>query len=211
MKLGICSCVYADSTLESVCSKFSEYNIETIEITANLRNKQIDASKILMENSEAKEEIKRITEVIQKYHMEITSVNAAGNPLHPREKIREGYRKHFENAVKMAAALGVDTVTVFSGTPVGATGDSAPNWVTCPWPEENLKILKYQWEEEVIPYWKRAAEFARSWGVNKLAFEMHPGFCVYNLETLLKLREEVGENIGANLDPSHLVWQGMTA
>ena len=28
MKLGICSCVYADSTLESVCSKFSEYNIE---------------------------------------------------------------------------------------------------------------------------------------------------------------------------------------
>jgi sugar phosphate isomerase/epimerase len=38
---------------------------------------------------------------------------------------------------------------------------------------------------------------------------MHPGFCVYNPETLLKLRAAVGPEIGANLDPSHLIWQGM--
>ena len=38
---------------------------------------------------------------------------------------------------------------------------------------------------------------------------MHPGFCVYNPETLLKLRAAVGPVIGANLDPSHLIWQGM--
>lgn len=35
------------------------------------------------------------------------------------------------------------------------------------------------------------------------------GFCVYNTETLLKLREAVGPEIGANFDPSHLIWQGM--
>ena len=38
---------------------------------------------------------------------------------------------------------------------------------------------------------------------------MHPGFVVYNPETLLKLREAVGPQIGANLDPSHLFWQGI--
>ena len=38
---------------------------------------------------------------------------------------------------------------------------------------------------------------------------MHQAFCVYNTETLLRLREAVGPEIGANLDPSHLIWQGM--
>ena len=34
-------------------------------------------------------------------------------------------------------------------------------------------------------------------------------FCVYNPKTLLKLREAVGDIIGANFDPSHLFWQGI--
>ena len=38
---------------------------------------------------------------------------------------------------------------------------------------------------------------------------MHPGFCVYNPETLLRLRAAVGPVIGANFDPSHLIWQGV--
>ena len=61
----------------------------------------------------------------------------------------------------------------------------------------------------LIPYWKEAAAIAQSYGVKKIAFEMHPGFCVYNPATLLRLRSAVGEIIGANLDPSHLIWQGI--
>src|SRR6185369_7848941 len=57
-------------------------------------------------------------------------------------------------------------------------------------------------------YWKDAAKYAREHGVHKLAFEMHPGFVVYNPMTLMKLREAVGEEIGANCDLSHLFWQG---
>ena len=38
---------------------------------------------------------------------------------------------------------------------------------------------------------------------------MHPGFCVYNTETMLRIRREIGPVLGANLDPSHLVWQGV--
>jgi len=66
----------------------------------------------------------------------------------------------------------------------------------------------WQWKEKVVPYWKEAAKFAREHGIRKLAFEMHPNFVVYNPRTLLKLREAVGEEIGANCDLSHLFWQG---
>jgi sugar phosphate isomerase/epimerase len=61
------------------------------------------------------------------------------------------------------------------------------------------------------------AKFAYDHKVTHIAFEMHPGFVVYNPETLLKLRAavtekcgaEIGAVIGANLDPSHLIWQGI--
>ncbi|HDN67377.1 MAG TPA: sugar phosphate isomerase/epimerase, partial [Firmicutes bacterium] len=59
-----------------------------------------------------------------------------------------------------------------------------------------------------IPYWQKAGKFAQEHGV-RICLEMHPGFVVYNTETLLRLREAVGEVIGANFDPSHLFWQGM--
>ena len=81
--------------------------------------------------------------------------------------------------------------------------------MTCPWPEDFLKILDWQWSEKLIPYWKNTAAFAEAHGVTHIAFEMHPGFCVYNPETCLKLRNEVSPVLGANLDPSHLIWQGI--
>ena len=84
-----------------------------------------------------------------------------------------------------------------------------PNWVTCPWPEDYSEVLKYQWDEVLIPFWRDFTKFASSHNVNKIAFELHPGFCVYNVESMLKIREAVGENLGANLDPIHLVWQGV--
>ena len=65
----------------------------------------------------------------------------------------------------------------------------------------------WQWNEKLIPYWQQAAKFAREHGIHKLALEMHPNFCVYNPRTLLRLREAVGEEIGANCDLSHLFWQ----
>lgn len=71
------------------------------------------------------------------------------------------------------------------------------------------KIKEWQWNEKLIPYWKKEVEFAKSHHVNQIALEMHPGFNVYNPETLLKLRSAVGDVIGANVDPSHLFWQGI--
>ena len=132
-----------------------------------------------------------------------------GNPLHPDAKTAAAYDADFKNAVLLAEKLGIDTVVCFSGCPGDSEGSKYPNWVTCPWPDDFLKILDWQWSEKLIPYWKKTAAFAEAHGVTHIAFEMHPGFCVYNPETMLKLRAEVGPVLGANFDPSHLIWQGI--
>ena len=46
-------------------------------------------------------------------------------------------------------------------------------------------------------------------GWRKSRWKCTRGFCVYNPETLLRLRKAVGPLIGANFDPSHLFWQGI--
>lgn len=205
MRLGVCTSVYADLPLEAACAKFSEYNIKNLEIYSGENNNHLNVGKLLKESKE----LERVRGILETYDMTIGSLNAAGNPVHPDKEIREKARKGFSDTVRLAEKMGIHTVTVFSGTPGGCKGDMSPNWVTCPWPGEYLDILKYQWEDVLIPYWEEAARFAGEYGVTQIAFEMHPGFCVYNPETLLRLRTVVGPSIGANLDPSHLLWQGM--
>ena len=68
-------------------------------------------------------------------------------------------------------------------------------------------MLEWQWDACALPYWIETAELARRRGVT-LAIEPHPGFLVYNLRTLLRLREVAGPALAANFDPSHLWWQG---
>ena len=147
--------------------------------------------------------------MLKKYNLEISALSCHGNPVHPNKEIAEGYHNVFVDTCRLAQMLGVDTVITFSGCPGDCEESKRPNWVTCAWPNEYGEILEWQWNEVLIPYWKKAAEIAKSYGVKKIAFEMHPGFCVYNPETLLRLRKAVGDIIGANFDPSHLIWQGI--
>ena len=155
------------------------------------------------------EKVKEYKELFKKYEIEIAAISCHGNPLHPQKEIAEDYDKQFKNAILAAEAFGVETIIGFSGCPGDCENSMYPNWVTCAWPDDYGKILEWQWEKKVIPYWKETAEFAKNHGIKKIAFEMHPGFVVYNPETLLKLRAAVGDIIGANFDPSHLFWQGI--
>jgi sugar phosphate isomerase/epimerase len=116
--------------------------------------------------------------------------------------------QRYRQAVLLAEKLGVDTIVDFSGCPGGNATDTTPNWVTCYWPTDFADALKWQWEERLIPYWKEQGAFARQHGI-RVAIELHPGFCVYSPENMLRLRTEVGDVLGANYDPSHLFWQGV--
>jgi len=127
--------------------------------------------------------------------------------LHPDPARAEHDQDISRRTILLAEKLGVSTVVDSSGCPGDSAGAKQPNWVTCPWPPEYLEILKWQWDEVAIPYWRSRAQFAADHGV-RIAIEMHPGFLVYNPETLLKLRAVAGPAIGCNYDPSHMFWQG---
>jgi sugar phosphate isomerase/epimerase len=83
-----------------------------------------------------------------------------------------------------------------------------PNWVVSSWPPETQAMLRYQWEEKLLPFWTEIIALAKASGVERIALELHGNQCVYNVPSLLKLRDMVGPVIGANLDPSHLFWMG---
>ena len=129
--------------------------------------------------------------------------------MHPNKEIAAQFDNAIRDTILLAEKLGISRINTFSGCPGDCEDSKYPNWVTCPWPNDFLDILEWQWNEVLIPYWKDLVKFAREHGVDKIGLEMHPGFSVYNTETLLRLREAVGDEIGANFDPSHLVWQGM--
>ena len=138
----------------------------------------------------------------------VSALSCHGNPIHPDETIARRHDAVFRDTVALAERLGVGVVNVFSGCPGEGPGARQPTWVTTGWPPEHREILRWQWDEVVLPYWREAGALAASHGV-RLAFEMHPGFVVYNPRTLLRLRTELGEVIGVNMDPSHLFWQGI--
>ncbi len=207
MKLGVFAVLFGNKTLEETLSYLSSLGVQAVEIGAGGNpGKHHCDPKVLLEDQAKFEEFKAL---FVKYNMEISALSVHGNPVHPNAEIAAQDHQDFVDAVLLAEKLGLDTVVTFSGCPGGYEGAKEPNWITCSWPDIYSEMLEYQWNEVLIPYWKEAAEFAKSHGVTKVALEMHPGFSVYNPYTLLRLRNAVGDVIGANFDPSHLWWQGI--
>ena len=135
----------------------------------------------------------------------VIGLNANGNPLHPTDLAQgEGLR----DTIRVAGEMGIKTVCTMSGLPAGNATDTMPNWVVSSWPPETQAILRYQWEERLLPFWTEIVALARKSGVERIALELHGNQCVYNVPSLLKLRAAVGSVVGANLDPSHLFWMG---
>ncbi len=135
--------------------------------------------------------------------LRLEALNASGNPLHPLEGRRDD--KVLRSALQLAQDLEVATVVTMSGLPA-APGDHFPAWVTTVWPPENLRLLEHQWTV-ALDYWGTLASEAERRGV-RVAVEMHANQLVYNVPALLRLREAVGPAVGANFDPSHLMWMG---
>jgi sugar phosphate isomerase/epimerase len=146
---------------------------------------------------------------IERSGLRLAALNCSGNPLHPNARISGAAIEITGKTIELAGRLGVDRVVCMSGCP-GSPGDSPyPNWVVAAWPEDFLELLDWQWNEQVLPFWSRMAEIARSAGVRQLCFELHPANCVYNTSSFQRLRSALGPIAAANLDPSHFFFQGM--
>lgn len=208
MKLSVMSPVLNSMQLEEALAYLSSLGVDSLELGGGgyPGKALMDAEDYLAHP----EKIEALKALLAKYHMTLSAIACHGNPVHPNKAEAERFHREFVASMKVAVKLGVDTVIGFSGCPGDCEDSKNPNWVTCAWPPEYLDILDWQWNEVLIPYWKKTAKLAQEIGIKKIAFEMHPGFCVYNPATLLRLREAVGGDIiGANVDPSHLFWQGM--
>jgi len=207
MKLGVMTVLLGQKPAEEAFRYLSSLKVQTVEIgtggfpgTAHLNPKEFLADPGA---------VSAYKDMLKRHNLEISALSTHSNHVHPQKEIADKAHSDFINTCKVAEKLNVDTVVTFSGCPGDYPGAKYPNWVTCSWPEDFGKILEYQWNEALIPYWQSAVKEAANYGVTRIALEMHPGFCVYNPYTLLKLRSAVGDMIGANFDPSHLFWQGI--
>lgn len=206
MKVGVFSAILSNVSLEKALTRVAALGCETVELGTGAYPGDAHCKPAELLASKAK--LARFAATVKASGLEISSLSCHGNPLHPDKRIASAHHRVFVDTVKLAGLLGVPVVTTFSGCPGDHPKAKAPNWVTCPWPPDFLKVLDWQWNKVAIPYWKKQAAFAKSHNV-KIAFEAHPGFLVYNPETLLKMRKACGATIGANFDPSHFLWQGI--
>jgi sugar phosphate isomerase/epimerase len=205
MRIGVFTPLLGQFPLEQVFEKLRALGISTVELgTGNYPGDGHCPLSLLGD----KAALKDFKQQFADNGFTISALSCHGNPLHPRQSVAKAFQETSLRTVLLAEKLGVPVVVDFAGCPGDNDKAKYPNWVTCPWPPEYLELLDWQWEKRVAPYWTRHAKFAADHGV-KIAVEMHPGFVVYNPETMLRLRAIAGKNIGCNFDPSHMFWQGI--
>lgn len=201
-------CLHTDSVAElsfaAALDFAAEIGIECVEIAAG---GQSAAPHMQLEDLLADHDRRaRFDAAIARRGLTLAAINCSAWPLHPTRGERD--LKLVRDAIRLAGELGVETIVTMSGCPGDSTVARTPNWIVSPWPPELAEIRERQWRI-AIETWSEVADFAKAHGVHRIAMELHPMQLVYNVPTLQRMRRAVGPVIGANLDPSHLFWQGM--
>jgi sugar phosphate isomerase/epimerase len=205
VKVGCFTALLSQFSLDQVIDKLKSLGISTVELGTGNYPGDPHCKLSLLNDRKALKEFKQ---KLDDNGFSISALSCHGEPLHPNPAIRKANQDVQKKTILLAEKLGVPVVIDFSGCPGESKNAKYPNWVTSPWPPHYQELLKWQWETVAIPFWADRTKFAANHGV-KIALEMHPGFLVYNPETMLKLRAACGANIGANYDPSHMFWQGI--
>jgi sugar phosphate isomerase/epimerase len=205
MRVGVFTPLLSQLPLPVVLKKLAALHIETVELATGNYVGDAHCKLTMLDNPGSLAEFQQ---VLADHGVKISALSCHGNALHPNKDHAKRDREVSRKTILLAEKLCVPMMVDFSGCPGDSPNATAPNWVTCPWPPDFLKVLDWQWNEVVAPYWVEHAKFAADHGV-KIAVEMHPGFVVYNPETMLRLRSIAGPNVGCNYDPSHLFWQNI--
>jgi sugar phosphate isomerase/epimerase len=204
MRIGLVTDSLGDLPRDALLRTAAELGIEMLEFgCGNWSSAPHLSLDRLLESEPARAEF---LARLKDHNLAISALNCSGNPLHPGD-LGERHRAVTSKTIRLAGLLGVHRVVLMSGCP-GGPGDANANWITTAWPPEAAKVLAWQWDQVMIPYWKSLVAEARSAGVTRLCLELHGQQNVYNVETLFRLRNAVGEVVGAKFDPSHLFWMG---
>lgn len=140
---------------------------------------------------------KEIVGALGELGIEISGLGYYPNPLHPDESHRKEVTGHLKNVIAAAGVMGVPVVNTFVGGDRTLNADE--NWARA--------------QEIISPIVGHAKES----GV-RLCFENCPMIfsydewpgghnIAYSPRIWRRIFEEWGDDVGMNLDPSHLVWQ----
>lgn len=206
MKLAICTDVFQNLSCTDMLDKVKSYGIDAVEMTAGGWGARKHCNTAQLLSSREKQEA--FLAELEKRGMRISALNTSCNPTWPSETGKE-YARSMYDCAELAGKLGVKKIVAMAGLPAGAPGDTTPNWITSTvsWPDFMAPAYEYQWEV-TIAFWKEFAKHCQKCGVEQIAIEEFPGTMVWSASTLLKLREAVGDIIGINLDPSHMMILG---
>jgi sugar phosphate isomerase/epimerase len=138
--------------------------------------------------------------------LRIAALNCSAWPMHPVHG--DAHVALIRSTIRLAGTLGVRKIVTMSGCPGDGPASSTIDFVWYPWPDDALALLERQWTT-AIDLWRDLAAEGVSAGIDQIALELHPLHLAYNVPTLRRLRDAVGPILGANVDPSHLFWQGM--
>jgi sugar phosphate isomerase/epimerase len=204
MRIGMVTDSLGHLPLDDLLRTAAELGIEMLEFPcgnwSSAPHVKLDA---MLESAQVRAEF---LAKLRDHGLALSALNCSGNPLHPGEPGKR-HQAVTSQTIRLAGMLGVDRVVLMSGCP-GGPGDANANWVTTAWPPEAARVLAWQWDDVLIPYWKGLVAEAKQAGVSKLCLELHGQQNVYNVATLFRLRDAVGPVVGANFDPSHLFWMG---
>lgn len=206
MRLGVFSTLFQNMSLPQALDIICEKELEAVELGTGgyPGNHHCNPLRLL----EDKNEIRKFKQQFESRGLIISALSCHGNPIHPNKALASKYHTDFQDTINLASELEVPIVVGFSGCPGDSDDAKYPNWPVAPWPNEYSELLEWQWNQKLIPYWNNMAKYIKDKGV-KVALELHGGFLVHTPMTLLKLRQATSDDIGANLDPSHMWWQGI--
>ncbi len=206
MKLGVFNPLFQNMEFLEMLDYVKASGLDAVEIGTGgyPGNTHCDVDKLLDSSAARKEYLAEF----ESRGLVISAFSCHGNPISPDEEFRRESDEALRKTIELADLMDVPVVNAFSGTPAGNETDTSVNWPVTPWPEEYSEIKEWQWENRLVPYWSEIGELAEKHGV-KIGLELHGGFLVHSPHTMLELRRRTNNYIGANLDPSHMWWQGI--
>lgn len=206
MKLGVFAVLFAQKPFEEALDYIAAKGLDAVEIGTGgyPGNAHCNPDVLLADAGKLKE----FKQAVESRGLMISALSCHSNPLHPQKALAQADDAVIRKTIELANRLEVPVVNTFSGCPGDHEDAKYPNWPVAPWPNDFQEILTWQWEQKVIPYWSDINTVATEAGVN-IGLELHGGFSVHSPGTMLRLREATGKAIGANLDPSHMWWQGI--
>ena len=207
MKLGVYTACLHDKPLGEALQVIRDLGLESAEINSGgfLEAPHLPIAELKASSGAREEYLGAFAET----GVTLTALNCNGNPLHPDPEVGDKHGSDVREAIEIAALLGVRRVVTMSGLPGTNAEATLPAWTVLPWESSSLDARDYQWNEVALPYWKDIQARAADADV-KVCLEMHPHNLVYNPSTMERMATEINAtHVGAELDPSHLFWQGI--